>query len=299
MISIHFGAMDEIRVILNSTLPPFGIIAIGYLFRRFRAMETQSLVDISMWIAIPCLAFYSILEKDLPAAEMAGIGIAAVGVSLASGALAWIAFKIARIQSRGLYLPIMFLNAANLPFPITWYLWGADGKARTVIYYLGVVLLLYTLGTVIACGKAHWRRVALEPVLWACILGFVLKGIGGKPGGVVWRGIEILQGAAIPLVLLVLGMQLQQIRLRSIRIGAYAAAIRLFGGLALGIGFAWILGLDGLSRDVVVLLSSMPCAMVTAVFAARYDCDEDLVAAAVMLSTLGAVVFLPAVIFFL
>lgn len=291
--------MGEMRVILEAVLPPFAIVAVGFLLRRTRRLDPQPLVEVAMTVAAPCLAFSALMDAEVPGSEVKWIVLSAAGVVLGSGLLGWTVLTAAGIRSRGLLLPIMFLNAANLPFPITWFLWEDEGLARAVIFYIVVATLLFTLGIAIASGRAGGKRVLAEPVVWATAAAFALKGLHWELPVVLDRGVEIVGGAAIPLVLLILGMQLEATRLDAVRVAALAAALRLGGGLLLGAAFAHLFGLDGLTRDVVILCSAMPPAMITSAIAFRFQADPERVAPTVLIGTLACPIYLPLVLWLL
>lgn len=294
--------MEELQIILTAVLPPFAIVAAGFLLQHFRPTDPTPVVDLAMYLAVPCLAYVSILEAKMPLADVGGIVGAAAGVLLGGALIGWVGLRLARIESRGLLLPIIFMNAANLPLPIAKYMWGPDGEGRAVVFYLTVLVFMYTGGVAIACGKADWRRLLKEPVIWATAVALFMRGMQGKgwsTPGPIWESAQLLKGAAIPMILLVLGMQLQKVRLTSIRIALFATALRMGGGLLLGLLLVWALGLEGLARKVVILGSPMPSAMITSAISARYECDPDLVAATVMTSTLCALLALPAILYFL
>lgn len=288
--------MDETRAILEAVLPPFGIIAVGYLLRRIRRLDPEPLVEVAMVVAAPCLAFSALLHAEVPGVEVPKIALSAAGVVLGSGILGYLTLSLVRVRSRGLLLPIMFMNAANLPLPITWFLWEKEGLARAVIFYIVVATLVFTLGIAIASGRAGWRRILKEPLVWATVLAFIIKGLRLELPVVLDRGTEILGVAAIPLVLLVLGMQLEKARLSSIPLAALVAGIRMGGGLLLGLLFVTILDLEGRARDVVILCSAMPPAMINAAIALRFKADPERVAAAVLLGTILSLAVLPLVL---
>ena len=294
--------MDQLGIILSAVLPPFGIVAVGYLFQRLRPTDPKPIVDLAMYLAVPCLAYVSILEASMPLGDVGGIVAAASGVLVGGGLVGWVALRLARIESRGLLLPIIFMNAANLPLPIALELWGVDGEGRAVVFYLTVLVFLYTGGMAIACGKADWKRLLVEPVIVATALALFMKGMEGRgwrTPDALWTSVRLLKGAAIPLILLVLGMQLREVKLTAVPIALYATGIRMGAGLALGLLMVWALGLDGLARKVVLLGAPMPSAMIAAAISSRFDCDPDLVAATVMTSTIAGLFALPAILYFI
>jgi hypothetical protein len=65
------------------------------------------------------------------------------------------------------------------------------------------------------------------------------------------------------------------------------------GGLLLGLGTVWLLGLTGVERAVVILVSAMLSAVSAMIFAAETHLDEELVASIVALSICLGVAILP------
>jgi predicted permease len=82
-------------------------------------------------------------------------------------------------------------------------------------------------------------------------------------------------------------------------IAAFGAVLRLVFGVGLGWLAADWLGLAGIEREVVILMSAMPSAVVNVVIARQYDADSEIVASIVFLSSLAAIGVLPALLVFL
>jgi predicted permease len=284
------------EAILQAVLPPFAVVGVGFLLQKIRRIELEPLIDVAMMVAAPCLAFSVLTHTHVSGGEVWGIAASSACVVIGSGILGWLVLKAARLPLRGLLMPIMFMNAANLPFPITKFYWQEEGLARAVIFYIVVATLVFTLGIAIASGRAGWKRVIMEPMVWATIAAFGLKGLEWEMPVALDRGVGLLGEAAIPLVLLILGMQLERTRLDSVPAAARAAFARMGGGLLLGITFAYLFGLQGRARDVVILCSAMPPAMITSAIALRFKADPERVAATVLLGTLASLIVLPLVL---
>lgn len=97
-----------------------------------------------------------------------------------------------------------------------------------------------------------------------------------------------------PLASLVLGLSisLSAIR-RTAQLATLGVAVRMGGGLLLGLTTAWLLGLTGVERAVVILVAAMPSAISSVIFAAETRLDEELVASIVALSVCLGMVMLP------
>ena len=103
----------------------------------------------------------------------------------------------------------------------------------------------------------------------------------------------MLGAMAIPLMLLNLGLQLRALRLADVAHSLAAVALRMLGGFTAAWLFVGALGVTGVDRSVLLLMSVMPPAVINVVIAQRYDTDPALVASSIMLGTLASLVTIP------
>ena len=97
-----------------------------------------------------------------------------------------------------------------------------------------------------------------------------------------------------PLASLVLGLSVSFTTLgRNMPIAILGVAVRMGGGLLLGVAAAWLLHLEGLQRTVAILVAAMPSAVNAVIYAAEAKLDEELVSSVVALSILVGIALLP------
>jgi predicted permease len=103
----------------------------------------------------------------------------------------------------------------------------------------------------------------------------------------ITRPIALLSDAALPMMILVLGMQLERATVpeRPSLVGV-AVAISLVVAPIVAIVMASFLGVQGAARQAAVILSSMPVAVVTTILAVEFDVTPAFVTSAVFVSTL-------------
>jgi predicted permease len=70
-------------------------------------------------------------------------------------------------------------------------------------------------------------------------------------------------------------------------------SLRIVLGFAVAFAVAWAFGLEGVAKGVLILQGSMPAAVFTYFFAARYDRSPEDVAGIVLSSTLISALTLP------
>jgi predicted permease len=283
--------------ILNIVLPTFIVVFIGYIFGKIKKDANVSpLIDITFNIGGPAITFVSMLEKKIVLLDAGKIWVSALIIMLGCGIVAWVIFKCLKQKHTALYLPIGIMNTVNLPFPIIYLAYGSAGLFAATLFCIPNILVLYTLGIFIAAGK-HWKEGIKEifrvPMIYAAVLGLILNLMDIKLPAVVMNSLNLVAMMAIPLILIVLGYSLSRVRIASIPTTFLASFLRLGVGLALGFLAVNLLNLEGVFKSVVILDSAMPAAVNTAVVAAKYDQESDLVSSVVFVTTVISVVTIP------
>ena len=100
-------------------------------------------------------------------------------------------------------------------------------------------------------------------------------------------------------MLITLGVSLATLQINNIRRSIVIVASRFGLGIPVGFGLASILGFEGAAYGTLVVMCSMPVAVITFLFAENYGADGRAVASSVVLSTLISFIMLPGLIWFL
>ena len=133
-----------------------------------------------------------------------------------------------------------------------------------------------------------------NPLILACLVGIGLNVSGiGLPG---WSAatVELLGRAALPLGLVAVGVALRPAALVRRDRGIWASHLVKLGLMpALALALALLLGLDSVSRDVVLLFAALPTATSAYILARQLGGDAEMMAALITGQTLLAMVTLP------
>lgn len=273
--------------VLSIVFPVFSIIGLGYLFARLRRIDLEPLIEVLLYITIPALIISSLIKRGLIFGELFIVSISALGVVLGTGLMGFLYLSaIKRKELRGFYLPTMFMNSGNMAFPLSLLAFGEDGLAIAVIYYVTIGILVSSLGVYVAKGNGGFSEIFKLPLIYASIIGIVINlGDFSLPEPIT-DTINILGGATIPLMLIALGYSLYSTRLTSIDLSIAGVVIRIGGGILMAYILVNLLGVEGLSRKVILLSSAMPSAVINFIMTQRYRLNPELVASIVLLSTL-------------
>jgi hypothetical protein len=134
-------------------------------------------------------------------------------------------------------------------------------------------------------------------MLWALAAGFVLRFLGVPLPGALVDSLGFAGSAAPPVAAFALGASLAHQR---VRIDAHIVAgvlLRFLAGFAAGLAAAWVLGLEGEARTVVLVASGLPAAVMAYVLPVRFGTDASHARTVVVLSTFLSFLWIPALFF--
>lgn len=212
------------------------------------------------------------------------------------------ALHLARPTQGGFLLAIGCINSVYFAYPVALATFGDDGLAHAILFDLGQTTLtltaLYALavwhGTAAPSARSALTRLLTSPPFWALTVMLGMKAAGLHLPSWLHAILTPVHLMTTPLASLVLGLSISLAALhRTWRLTCLGVALRMLGGLLLGVAAAWLLDLTGVERAVVILIAGMPSAVTAVIFATETGLDEDLVASIVALSICLGVTSLP------
>jgi predicted permease len=294
--------MPHILSIILTTIAPIIVVAgLGVLLDRTKVLDPRSISRVAIYLAIPALAFDGIANSSITSFELGSLVLFSLLSTFTITGLAWLVtvwFKMPRLTASAFILSVALINLSNYGIPLNEFAFGQPGLERAII--LAVLGFVYanTVGVFIASwGRASVLRsflnVLMVPAPYAALLGLATNAGYIAVPELILRVAEILRGAAVPLMLIMLGIQISRASLKGERtIVLGASGMRLLGGAAVGFLFAALLGLDGINRQVAIVEASMPTAVTAGILATEFNSDAKLTSSIVLTSTLLSVLTL-------
>ena len=294
-----------LTVFAQVLLPILVVVASGYLLQRRLELDLHSVNRLSLYLLSPALIFASLAQSRIEATETLRIGAFMTLFVVAIGFVTWLVALVLRldgIDRAALMLCVMFMNAGNYGLPAARFAFGQEGFDRAVLFFVVQAILAQTLAVYIA-GAGHGDRLGglvqllRMPQVYAVLAALAVR-LGGlrlDPEGEgilndVFRGVDLVGDAAVPLLLIVLGLQLAETgRISEGPKVALATALRLGLSVPLAIGLSYALNLDGLSTKLAIMLSSMPTAVNVTILAIEFNVRPRFVSSVVVVSTAASV----------
>lgn len=289
-------------IILSAIIPVGLIIFIGYITGRTLRPDVQSLSQISVYILAPALVTDGLYQTTLSGQNvivlLLGFGILSVLLYGLVWAIAKL-FNLSPLMQKSLMATTILPNNGNMGLSITSFALGAAGLERAIIYMIGSSILLFGVAPALLKGKGFLDgiRVVLQlPLIWAMLLGISLRVFGVHLPFEIDKAIAELGRAAIPVALVILGIQLASTSLVIGKYELFAASLRLLVAPLVAWGLGNVLGLKGLDAQIFIIQSAMPTAVNTVVLVTEFGGDAPRVARTIVVTTLGSFLTVPLIL---
>jgi predicted permease len=290
-----------LTILWKVILPVFIIIALGYLLERWLSLDARPISRVIFYALAPCLVFSSTATSAVSGADIWKIVSFVLLATLAMGLLSWAvarALRFSRAVESAFLLTTLFVNAGNYGLPVNLFAFGQTGLERAAIFFTVSALLTSSVGVYLASrgqasGLDALRSVFKVPIVYGALAGFVVNLAAITVPEPVAKAVDLVGGASVPLMLLLVGVQLARTSLAGeLKVIGLATFARLVVAPAVALVLAAWLDLRGVTRQACVTEASMPTAVTTIILATEFEANPQFVAGVVFVSTLASVVTL-------
>lgn len=303
--------MAAMLTVMLAALPIFLLIFFGLYLRRsglFSADFWATAEKLIYYVFFPCLLVATLAKADLALGKVVPLILSIDGailtmVLLCFGLRAALAMPGPRFAA--------FVQAAvryntYLALALAFGLYGQEGLELAAVGVIAIVPLanLISVALLVRYGErpagvepSFFRTLARNPLIVACVIGFLLNvsGIGLPP--VIGPMLEILGRAALALGLLSVGATLDFSTLRisgpQITLASGLKLLLLPSLTALG---CWLLGVEGTAVAVAVLFNAQPTAISSYIMTRHLGGDHHFMATSITAQTAFSMVTIPLVL---
>ncbi len=294
--------------ILNSLVPIFLVIALGFTIRR------KGFPGEEIWLPLDQLNYYvlfpALLLSTLATADLRSFDIWPMAFALACGMFAMVG--VLMLSKR--FLPVsgpefssMFQAAARwnsfVALASIASLYGKQGVTLAAVSVAVLVPLANILSVTVLTRYALNRRatpvelgklLAKNPLILACAAGIFLNATGiGLPGPLAVTA-KIIGEASLTLGLIAVGAGLRVSHVFEAKwIVLYTSALKLVLMPAMMMGFCFLFGVTGLPRLVILICAAVPGATSSYVLARQLGGHMELMSSLITGGTVLAVATMP------
>jgi len=265
--------------------PILGVAVVGYLLGRTTGLDVGPLNTAGLYVLVPALAFHSILTTGLGGGEVLKLAVGVVAYAAVMIAIAWVVGRVVGTSGAllgALMLAAAFPNSGFVGIPLSEFAFGDVGRTTAVLYLTIQNLLVYTVGVYIASNGAGRgvREAVVEifrlPLIYAVLAAVALRVLGAVPAtdAAVVETIGAVGEAAIPVMLLILGIQLAKTDVTAVTRSAAPSVLKLVAAPVVAVGIALALSFgDATVAKVFVLESATPTAVIPLALTIEYADD--------------------------
>jgi len=296
-------------VFVKILLPIFIVISLGVFFEKNKRPDFKTISDLTLYFLAPCLVFAGLLKAhDQIAAffpKALAFMVALTFIFWGISSLCGVLLKFDAKRQSAFSLGTIMMNTGNYGLPLVLFAYGPEGLAYGVIV---LVLFTFPLGTlaiyIASRGRDNPGKAFLEifkiPLFYAVALAALWRWLNLPMPEFIFKTIDMVGQAAIPGLLMLLGMQLARTRFKGDMKPVFASSfLRLAVSPVIAFLLCLLLNIKGLPRNILILQTSTPSAIIPLLYAVKYDTHPDMVAGSILASTLLSAVSLTGLLYLL
>ncbi|WP_338473052.1 AEC family transporter [Niallia sp. XMNu-256] len=295
--------------LLLIVLPAFLIFGAGFIGQKLLKLDIKSISTMSLYLMLPFLTFDTFYSNQLNIEYfyMFLFTFLLAVILIILTVLYGIFIKANKTQMSAMLLGTIFPNSGNYGAPVAMFAFGATGFQYAVIFMVIHAFLINTIGIFIASYgsekttsmKDSVMRVLKMPVLYGFLFGVVFQQLHIELPSTIRDGISLVGSASIPTVMLILGMQLAEIKPQKFEL-KYVNSVTIFRMLVsplLAVVLVSFMPVNDLIKNVYILLAAMPIAANTTLLAVQFNVKPDLTSFTTLVTTLLSLVTIPLTLF--
>jgi len=279
----------------NNLFPILLVGAIGFILAKWLHINPRPLSQVVFYVFSPVLVFNLIRNSQLSNQDILRTLAFTLILFACIGLITWLiggALRFERRTMAAVLITAMFMNAGNYGLPLTSFAFGQQALAFASIFFVINAVLTNTVGIVIASSGSTSVLNAIKglikfPAIYSLSLGILFLQFDWILPTGLDRSVTLLSNAAIPCMLVLLGMQLVNIRLDGhVKPLLLTSSMRLLIAPALAFGLTRLFSLTEPAQQAVVLEAGMPVAVMTTILATEFETEPTFVTTAVLVTTL-------------
>ena len=297
--------------LLLIVLPAFLIFGAGFIGQKLLKLDIKSISTMSLYLMLPFLTFDTFYSNELNIEYfyMFLFTCLLAIIMIILTVLFGLFIKADKTQMSAMLLGTIFPNSGNYGAPVAMFAFGAIGFQYAVIFMVIHAFLINTVGIFIASYgsekttsfKDSLMSVLKMPVLYGFLFGVLFQLLHIELPSTIQDGISLVGSASIPTVMLILGMQLAEIKPQKFEL-KYVNTVTIFRMIIsplLAVVLVNFMPVNDMIKNIYILLAAMPIAANTTLLAVQFNVKPDLTSFTTLVTTLLSLVTIPLTLLFI
>ncbi|MDF2683612.1 MAG: family transporter [Brevibacillus sp.] len=285
-------------IFLQVILPVLLIFFSGYILQRIFKLDLKPISTLAIYVLTTALVFRTFYKTalDLQLFYIVVISMLLLGALILLTLLSAKLFKYDKQQESAMMLSTAFMNSGNYGTPIILFAFGDAGFTYAVQIMVFHSIIMGVFGVYFASrGKGGVgtaiKAVLKQPSNYAVVVAILFQQFQIAIPESYYQAIDLVAQAAIPVIMLILGMQLANVSSSTFEWQelSVASVIRLVASPLLAYVICLFFPIDPLLQNVLVILAAMPSAATTAIYAIQFNMRPQFVSSSVLVTTVISV----------
>lgn len=291
--------LELITILRDIILPVFIIMSIGFVLQRKFSLDVQTLARLNIYFVVPGFIFVKLSSTEIAVNML-------LNVIFFIGLYVFILYILSSIIGHFLKLEsgkkvtftnsIIFFNSGNYAVPVNDLVFRGDPFAMSiqviVLLFQNVLLFSYGIFSLQSMSSSKLKAALAYfkmPVMYAMLLGIIVNVCDLSVPEFIWVPANYIANAMIALALLTLGAQVAKLKWTA-RLGTVyiSLVLRLLVGPLVALAMIFAFGISGITAQALLIASSVPTAVNSAVIAQEYKNNPEMAAQIVLFSTLAS-----------
>lgn len=296
------------HILLNNVIPLSVMVALGAVLHRAFKLDIKTLSKLNFYLFSPALVFKMLYESTLTFGLLLqtlaffALFFAAMFI-LVEIVIRWRRYKGGMVPA--MRNSVIFYNSANYAIPLNQLVFVGDAFTLSVQIIIMMMqnLLPNTYG--IYSVNAHkkdtketLRTILTLPVIYIIPLAFAMRWLHIPVPDPIYAPINYISNAFIATALITLGVQLGnmkwQLKLSDVML---SNVLRLLIGPAVGFLIVYMMGIEGVMAQALVLSCAVPTSLSSVLIAVEYDNEPEFSSQVVFSSTIFSIFTVTMVIY--
>ncbi len=295
--------------LINSSLPIFIIIALGYILSRFKIADTdwsEAFSEYAVKIGFPVLIFYNLSSAkytdNLLLSTTTLNSIYLLAIFFIAILLSRLLFKDTQLKN-SFVISSLFSNTAFIGIPYIKAILPEQGVILGSIIAACYLFWVFTIGIYYLSRKQHKSKnlfftLLHNPLLIAVILGIAFQFLDLKLPLVVNNTLHLLASSVTAVILIAIGMFVgnnkKSTKNNLLRPSILLAVLTLMCYPFIAVAFVKLSDIDNIFvAKATIIDAAMPVAITPFALASQYNLNKGFIAQSIVYSTVLSLITLP------
>lgn len=282
-------------------LPIMAVFASGFILQRIRLLDVKSVSAVSLYILTPALVFVTLYDATFDS----GFLIILIYMFVLFFIMVFLNKLLAKIfgwnsnKESAAILATGFMNSGNYGLPVVLYSIGPAAVPYAIFIMVVQALQNNFFGVYYASRSTSGMKKAVKNVLkmpttYAAVFAFVCSWMTITIPDFIHSTLTMVGDAAIPVMMIMLGMQLGSLIGLKLdwQVVLSSVSLKMIIAPLIAWLFVIIVDVDPLIASVLIIISAMPTAATTTMYAIEFDTEPELVSSITFISTIVSVITL-------